>query len=138
MEFEDFIKRGVVRRGEKDNALAKSIIKTSHHDLKYLNTLGINELSARTLMCNYYDVLRAFIESISALDGFKVYSHEAYTYYLKEVKNEEQLSLKFDRFRKIRNKLTYYGKSISAEEAAPNIEEIKSVIKQLKKKYIQI
>ena len=136
MEFNDFIKQGKVKKGEKDKAFAKSIMEMVDQDLKFLNTLATNQLSARRLMCNYYDLLRAIIEAISALDGLKSYSHEAYTYYLKEVKDEEIIALKFDRFRKIRNNLTYYGKSISVEEASSNIKEIKEIINQLKGKYL--
>ena len=75
------------------------------------------------------------LEAISIIDGFKIYSHEAFTYFLKE-KGEEVLSTKFDRFRKIRNSINYYGKDISIEETKENIEEIKEMIKSLIKKYL--
>lgn len=138
MEFNDFIKQGKVKKGEKDKALAKSILGAINQDLRFLDKLEIDKLSSRKLMCNYYDVLRAIIEAISALDGLKVYSHEAYTFYLRELKCEESLSLEFDRFRKIRNKLTYYGKNIAVEEASSNIKEMKKIIKVLKEKYLRI
>lgn len=136
MEFSDFIGQGKVKKGQGDKHLAASIIKMSEQDLKFIDSIPVNSLSARKLVCNYYDVLRSVIEAISALDGFKVYSHEAYTYYLRELKNEERLSYQFDRLRKIRNGLEYYGMGISAEEAASNIKEIKSMVKALKEKYL--
>jgi hypothetical protein len=44
-------------------------------------------------------------------------------------------SEKFDRFRKLRNKLNYYGGSISAEEMSEIKVEIKDVIVQLRRKF---
>mgnify|MGYP001560886570 FL=1 len=87
-------------------------------------------------MTNYYDVLRSILEAISSIKGYKIYSHEAFTSFLKELK-EETLSRKFDRFRKIRNSINYYGKDISVEETRENIKEIKNMIQILIKKYLR-
>lgn len=133
MKFGDFIKMGQVRRASIDQPLINSLIKSAKKDLEFLNNLEINEGSARKMMVNYYDVLRSVLEAISSLNGYKVYSHEAFVYFLKE-RGEETISDKFDRFRQIRNKINYYGKEISAEEAKENIEEIKKIIAALIKK----
>ncbi len=87
-------------------------------------------------MSTYYDVLRSILEAISAIDGFKIYAHEAFTFFLRE-KNEEIFAEKFDRFRRIRNSINYYGKSIGIEEAKETSEEIKQVIKLLIDKYLR-
>jgi len=136
MRFEDFIKRKLVRRASKDMALVKSLINNIKRDIKFLDELEINENSSRKLMGNYYDSLREVLEAISTIDGYKIYSHEAFTYFLKE-KGEEILSIKFDRFRKIRNSINYYGEDISIEETKENIEEIKRIIKSLVEKYLE-
>ncbi|MBT3405030.1 hypothetical protein HN832_03855 [archaeon] len=136
MRFEDFIKRGLVRRGSQDFNLAKSLIKTAESDLKFLSKLKIDKNSSRKIMSNYYDVLRSILEAISAWEGYKIYSHEAFAYFLKE-KGEENLSLKFDRFRQVRNKINYYGEDISVEETEANILEIKNMVQELKKKYFK-
>lgn len=133
MRFEDFIKKGQVRKSSKDMQLVKSLIETSEIDMKFLNGLKIDDISARKILSNYYDVLRSILEAIAILEGYKVYSHEAFTYFLKE-KNEEALANKFDRFRKIRNKVNYYGKSVSIEEVEEYKEEIIELIEKLKQK----
>jgi hypothetical protein len=135
MKLKDFIEKGQVRAGEKDKILAKSLLKGTRTDIKFLERLQINEDSSRKIMSNYYDALRSILEAVSAIDGFKIYSHEAFTYFLME-KNEELLATKFDRFRKIRNRINYYGKDISVEETKENIETIKRMINQLIKKYL--
>jgi|TARA_B100001971_G_C18152189_1_gene516457 hypothetical protein len=136
LDFASFIKSGKVKKGEKDAALAKSLFNTAKQDLKFLETLNITDLAARKVFSNYYDVLRSVIEAIAALDGFKIYSHEAYTFYLKENKIEEIAALKYDRFRKIRNKINYYGKAMNKEEAIEHKKEIKDIIKILVYKYL--
>ncbi len=135
MRFKDFIDKELVRRTSKDIALVKSLINNIKRDMVFLDSLEINENSSRKIMANYYDSLREVLEAISIMDGFKIYSHEAFTYFLKE-KGEEVLSIKFDRFRKIRNLINYYGKDISIEETKDNIEEIKNMIKSLIEKYL--
>jgi len=135
MKFSDFIKQGQVRVASKDESLAKSLIQSAKKDAEFLGSLEINEQSSRKLMTNYYDVLRSILEAIAAIKGYKIYSHEAFAYFLEE-KNEKVLSIKFDRFRKIRNSINYYGENISIEETKENIEEIKSMIKILTDKYL--
>ena len=105
--------------------------------MKFLKNLPINQTSARKIMSNYYDILRSIVEAISALDGYKIYSHEAFTYFLKE-KGEELIAQKFDRFRRIRNKINYYGKNITAEETEENVKEIMRLIQELKKKHLRL
>lgn len=136
MIFKDFIEKGLVRVSFKDKALTKSLLKNAKEDLTFLDSLKVNKNSSRKLMSNYYDVLRGVLEAFSVIEGYKIYSHEAFTYFLKE-KKEDLLSIKFDRFRKIRNSINYYGKEISIEETKENIKEIKNMIEILIKKYLR-
>ena len=52
-------------------------------------------------------------------------------------KNENLIAEKFDRFRKIRNGINYYGKNITSEECKENIKEIIKLINMLKEKYLK-
>ena len=135
MKFSDFIKRKEVRKAEFDPELFKSIVKTAELDLIFLEKVKIDEYSARKIMSNYYDVLRSLLEAMALRDGYKVYSHEAFTFYLRE-KEENEISLKFDRFRKKRNAINYYGESVSVEEVKEYSGEMKKIIIELKKKYL--
>lgn len=136
MRFEDFIKKGEVRKSSLDISLIKSLYKNTINDLKYLKKQEINEISARKIVSNYYDCLRSILEAIALLDGYKIYQHEAFTFFLKE-KGEDLLSLKFDRFRKIRNRINYYGGDISIDTAKEFVEEIIESIEYLIKKYLK-
>ena len=137
MNFKDFINDGKVRKATPDRFMAESIIKNTFEDLKFLEQTKLTELSKRKLVTNYYDSLRSLLEAISILKGYKIYSHEAFTYFLKDELHQNILSLKFDRFRKIRNGLNYYGKSIQLNEAKEIIEELNRVINEIKQKFIK-
>ena len=131
MKFEDFIKNRQIKNTIKDMQLAKSLLSTAEQDLEFFKTLPINNISARKIVSNYYDILRSTLEALASLEGYKVYSHEAFTYYLKE-KGEGDTSRKFERLRKIRNSINYYGKEISAEEAKELVNEILALIGKIK------
>lgn len=132
MEFENFIKENKVRKSSIDYPLIRSLTSSAENDLKFLNTLEINQQSARKVMSDYYEVLRSLIEAIAMLNGYKVYSHEAFTYFLMKI-NENNAGIKFDRLRKIRNGINYYGKDISAEETTENVKDL---IKYFKEKHL--
>lgn len=133
MKFEDFIKKGLAKKASIDTQLVKSIIDSANTDLEFLSGLEINELSSRKIFSNYYDVLRSILEALALSKGYKVYSHEAFKYFLEE-KGEEVLSFKFDRFRKIRNKVNYYGKTLNSEEVKEFKKELIQLITKLKGK----
>ncbi len=135
MRFGDFIDKGIVRKTFKDKALAKALLQNSKKDLEFLENLRIDKISVRKIMTGFYDVLRSILEAVAVIKGYKIYSHEVYTYFLQEI-GEEVFAIKFDRFRKIRNSINYYGEDISIEETKENISEIRKMIKSLIIKYL--
>jgi hypothetical protein len=137
MKFNDFLKRNEVKRAEFDLGLFNSLVKTAEMDLIFLERLKIDEYSARKILSNYYDVLRSLLEAMALKEGYKVYSHEAFTFFLKE-KGEEEIAFKFDRFRKKRNSINYFGESITIEEVEEYSEEIRKTIMELKEKYLNL
>lgn len=133
MNFEDFVKEGKVRVAEKNTDLINSLLKTSEEDLKFLKTLKINQSSARKVFSSYYDVLRSMLEALALSKGYKIYSHEAFKFFLETIQ-EEVIAIKFDKFRRLRNDINYYGKDVQIEETIENVEEMISLIKKLKNK----
>src|SRR3989344_212841 len=131
MNFDDFIKEGKVRSTEKNESLIKSIRDSAEGDLKFFKEIEIEEKSARKIVSNFYDILRSFLEAFALSKGYKIYSHEAFTSFLIKI-GENDFAEKFDRFRRIRNKINYYGKDVSVEEAGEYIKEIKVLIKSVK------
>ena len=135
MKFEDFMNQGKVRKGSPDIAKAKSLLQTSNNHLLFLKNQNIDNISAGSILVTYYEALREVTEAMCLKEGFRVYSHEAFTFFLKE-KGEIQASLKFDNLRKLRNSVNYYGENIDASEVKAAKEEIIDLINHLKRKYL--
>ena len=136
MKFQDYIKNGFIRKSSPDKQLALSLLKQTKQDKEFFDSLEINEKSARKIASNYYDLLRSILEAISALDGYKIYNHEGFVYYLKE-KNELKLAEKFDRIRRIRNNINYYGSAVSKEEAQDIKDNVNEMLPLLIEKYLK-
>lgn len=81
----------------------------------------------------FYDALRILLEVIALDKGYKIYSHECYTSFLKEILSMSDEADRFDRLKKIRNGINYYGKEISEAESKDIIETSKSLIKRFER-----
>lgn len=136
MKFEDFIQDGRVRKGKPDIPKVKSLLETSNNHLLFLKNQEISEISAGSILVTYYEALREIIEAACLKEGLKVYSHEAFTYFLKE-RNDDLAALKFDNLRKLRNSINYYGEKVNAEEVKAARKEILELIISLKNKYLK-
>lgn len=135
MKFQNFIDDQKARKTTPDMQLAKSLVGMSDNHIEVIRRIAIDEITASTVMTNYYEALREIVEAIAAKRGYKVYSHDALTYFLKEL-GKDLIADKFDRFRKIRNGINYYGKQIGKESAENNVKEIEKIIAELKQKFL--
>ncbi len=108
MIFKDFINTKYVRKTLPDKGLIKSLLETAELDMLFLKKIVLDKNSARKIMTNYYDVLRSILEAISSKFGYKIYSHEIFSQFLKHL-NEPIIAEKFDRFRTSQLKETLCG-----------------------------
>lgn len=131
--FADFVRSGKVRAAQPDGALAKSLLEMSKKGIVFGNTQSITEDNASQVLVIYYEALRQVCEAVCALRGYKVYSHEAFTAFLKELIGDVRLAEKFDRLRKLRNGVNYYGETIGIEEALAVRKEVPALILTLKR-----
>ncbi len=79
-----------------------------------------------------YDALRELLEAEALERNFKIYNHECYSAFLKEVMNMSRDADIFDRLRKTRNSINYYGKKVSEEEANKIIEDMYFLIRKFR------
>ncbi len=114
-----------------------SLIKSSENKLKSEEKLVMSAVTASSKISLVYDSLRELLEALALKEGYKIYNHECYTAFIKEIIKESDRGDEFDEIRKIRNDVNYYGKEISVEEAENVINRIKnlrvSISKLLKK-----
>lgn len=136
MNWDDYYKKGIIRKTIIDRGLIKSLILSSENKLDFLENQDINDKNSSIILANYYECLREICEAVSILNELKIYQHEAITLFLKDKLKETNIAEIFDRYRRIRNKINYYGKQINKQETLKAKIEIKETIKKLKEKYL--
>ncbi len=120
-----------MKKIKQDIIRAKSLLKMSEEAMKNLKATSFTEESKNMVFREFYESLRQYIESIGYIKGYKFESHEAITSFLKEILKEENLALQFDRYRKLRNGMNYYGDPIDLEIVKEMANEIPLIIKKL-------
>ena len=133
MDWKECIDKRMVKELSLDNELIESLKVSADKRLKSASRLDIDEVTAATVFSLQYDCLRELLEAVALKNCFKIYNHDCYCAFLKEVLNDAQLGEKFDRFRKIRNGINYYGKDLDIETAKELSEDIIRLIDSIKK-----
>jgi hypothetical protein len=132
MDWKECWDKRIVKDIKKDEQLISSLIKTSENRLKTEEKIEIDNVTASSKLSLAYDSLRELIEALALKNGFKIYNHECYTAFLKEIMKERQISEKFDEIRKIRNSINYYAKEISIEDSKKLINSVKELREKIK------
>jgi len=117
MDWKDCLKNRIVKDIKVDNYMIDSLIKSSNKRTNSQKRLKIDSETANSKISLAYDALRELLEALAIKHSFKIYNHECYTYFLKEILKESQKADEFDELRKIRNGLNYYAQEVSLEEA---------------------
>ena len=97
------------------------------------NILELNDKTATSKISLIYDSIRELLEAIATKKGYKIYNHECYCAFLKEIVKDSEAGSIFDEFRKIRNGINYYGKDITKDEAKELVKNMLLLRKKLEK-----
>ena len=127
MDWFECNKKRIVKEVNIDLDLINSLKKTSINKLNSENKLELDEITASSKISLAYDSLRELLEALALQNKFKIYNHECYTPFLKEILNEHKKAEEFDELRKIRNNINYYGKDISIIEAKEVIDRLEKL-----------
>ena len=139
-EFDEFIRKGIIRKQEPNKSRARDLIEESNRKNKSLSLIiekiGISEENANDIIEYCYDIIISLIRAKILLDGFfssGSYAHEAEISYLRKLKFLETEIEAIDELRYIRNGIKYYGKRQNIEYAEKVLALKEKAIKQLKK-----
>ncbi len=124
--------KSLVKEVSLDKNLIESLVKSSSKKEYSQKILTLDENTAGSKVSLAYDSIRELLEALALKKGFKIYNHECYAGFLKEVMNESRLADEFDKLRKIRNSINYYGKDITPTEAEFVLKNVDSFITVLK------
>lgn len=137
MDWKECQDNELVKEAKKDENLISSLIKSSSRKFESNKRLKLDETTSGTKISIIYDSLREILETIAIKKGFKIYNHECYCSFLDEICKEKSFSDKFNRFRKIRNSINYYGEDVSVEESKQIIQEIIELREELINKFLK-
>ncbi len=124
MSFESLIREGFVKKVPQDVVRAKSLIKSSEQALNTAKIMPFKEETLKTIFRELYESLRQYCEALGYIKGYKFLNHESIANFLDEFLGEKEISLKFDRYRKLRNGINYYGNTIEVQTAKDALLEI--------------
>lgn len=133
MNFEDSLAAGKVKKVVPNSIRASSIFKSSVQAIETAKLIQLSPMSSKSVMRELYEGLREYCEAIGYLRGLKFLDHESITYFLKDELKEQAISARFDRYRKLRNGINYYGEDIDIETVKEAAAEIPALVKKLEK-----
>jgi hypothetical protein len=132
--FEDFL-NGDVKKTIIDRNIAKSLLEQAMRRLAYVDAETITEDNCDFILEQYYEAMRTLADAVLALNGYKSYSHEASIAFLEKDKDFSPMLLEgFDRLRRLRHGIRYYGKRVSMAEAKDARELARVIVPKLKEK----
>ena len=133
MNFEDSLVNGKAKKVVPNKIRASSIFKSSIQAIETAKTIQLNQNTLKSILRELYEGLREYCEAIGYLRGYKFLDHESIGYFLRDILKEQSVSMKFDRYRRLRNGINYYGEDIDIETVKEAIKEIPGLIKELEK-----
>jgi hypothetical protein len=125
----EFEKKENVIKISPDFERSKSLLETSRRTLKFSSSNKLEEYNCGDLIRNYYESLIEILHAHAYKRGFKILDHLSFSEYIENIFEEKTYSKLFDKYRKMRNGIIYYGKRISIEIAEQAIKDIKELIK---------
>ena len=133
MDWKECNDKRFVKKVSIDINLINSLDASSNKKCKSANMLELNETTAASVISLLYDSLRELLEALAIKKGFKIYNHECFCSFLSEIVHDHQNAVLFDKFRKVRNGINYYGKDLSADNARQLKIEMTGFMKEIKK-----
>ena len=121
----------LVKEIKADLELISSLVIQSNKKIITDSFSPLNSDTVSTKLCNNYDSLREILEALALQNGFKIYNHECFTGFLKEILKLEKEAFDFDNLRKVRNSINYYGEDVSIEDGGKLIKEVQMLRKKL-------
>lgn len=128
MDWTECKKKGFVKNVKLDNNLINGLTKQSKKKLISSKMMELNDITACSKVSLAYDSLRELLEALAVKKGYKIYNHECYYSFLKEIIKDSLLGEHFDNLRIIRNKVNYYGEDLTIEEAKEILKKIEETI----------
>ena len=133
MNFENCLIEGKAKKIMPNKIRASSLFRSSTQAIETAKVIQLNPNTLKSILRELYEGLREYCEAIGYLKGYKFLDHESIGYFLRDILKEQPVSMKFDRYRRLRNGINYYGEDINTETVKEAIIEIPKLVKELEK-----
>ena len=133
MNFENSLIDGKAKKVMPNKIRASTLFKSSIQAIETAKAIQLNPNTLKSVLRELYEGLREYCEAIGYLRGYKFLDHESVGYFLRDILKEQSVSMKFDRYRRLRNGINYYGEDINIETVKEAIIEIPEIVKKLEK-----
>jgi len=137
MDWKECNDKKLIKKIKEDKKLSKALTKSSKNKLKTNNLIRLDKTTASTKVGIIYDSIRELLEALAIKKGYKIYNHDCFCAFLDEICKDKKSSKIFDKLRRIRNKINYYGVTLEISEAKEIIREISLLRKEVIKKYFK-
>ena len=131
MNLKKAIDSGLIRIVPSNRARAESLRKASLESLEVINQIPLTEKSSKIILRDLYECLRQHIEAEGFEKGYKSETHDSLKYIIDEVIKKHSLLKDFDKLRRLRNGINYYGDDINIETVKYYLKKVPEMIKQL-------
>ena len=135
MNFESCLNNKTAKKIDADLLRAKSMFISSEQAIYTVRLIPLSDKTSKSIFRELYEALKETFEAIGYIKGYKFLDHASIFYFIKDFLKKENLSNMFDRYRKLRNGINYYGESISLESVKESLEDIPETVKNLKNDY---
>lgn len=139
MQFEDYLRRGIVKVIKKDKQRAYSLIIEADRKLSSLNEkiekIGVRDDNANDYLEYSYDIIMFLIRAKLFLEGYSCSgqgAHEAEVSFMANLGFSEKEINFTDKLRYFRNGILYYGDKFDKEYAEKTIKFTKMIYLKLK------
>lgn len=133
MNFQFSLNSGKAKKVIPNKIRASSLFKSSIQAVETAKEIPLTVKTSKTILRELYEGMREYCEAIGYLNGYKFLDHESIGFFLRDILKEQSLFKKFDRYRKLRNGINYYGGDIDVETVKEAVFEIPSLVKDLEK-----
>ncbi len=133
MNFEKSLTDGKAKKVMPNSIRASSLFKSSIQAIETAKVIQLNPNALKSVLRELYEGLRECCEAIGYLKGYKFLDHESIGYFLRDMLREQSVFTKFDRYRRLRNGINYYGEDIDVETVKEAIIEIPELVTRLEK-----
>ena len=131
MDWHECIKKSIAKEIKPDRNLIASARKIASIKIESANALPKRYHIGKISLL--FDALREYLECIALEHGYKIYNHECYSTFVKEILGKQKDAEVFDSLRKIRNGINYYGKEVSETDAEQIIASLTLLIEKFRK-----